>query len=67
MPFNLLNIMFTSSANIIGIAGRNIVLNKLYGISFALIGIYFYNIGTDGKTIVDNLLSTTFLPTVPIL
>jgi hypothetical protein len=37
----------------IDIAGKNIVLNKLYGISFALIGIYFYNIGTDGKTIVE--------------
>jgi hypothetical protein len=33
-----------------------IMLNKLNGISFALIHIQFYNIGTDGENVVLNKL-----------
>jgi hypothetical protein len=37
----------------IGADGKHVVLNKLYDISFALIGIQFYNIDTASKTIVE--------------
>ena len=36
------------------------MLNKLNGISFALIHIQFYNIGTDGENVVLNKLYDIF-------